>query len=127
MSFSYANNLTVTIDNIEPSRAGVIRVYLFGAEGFPKHHQQALQQYELEPKSRVSIQFTQVPEHFAIKAFHDENNSNSLTKNWTGLFPAEGLAFSNGATVRFGPPSFSQAKLSYSQTSGNIQLKMLYP
>ncbi|RJG38280.1 DUF2141 domain-containing protein [Motilimonas pumila] len=127
MAVCHANSLEVTINNIDTQRPGVIRVYLFTADGFPKRHQQALQQQVFTPSQPVRVSFRQVPEVFAIKAFHDENNSDSLTKNWTGIFPAEGLAFSNGATLRFRPPSFAKAKLEYSQTSGSIQLKMIYP
>ena len=45
---------------------------------------------------------------YAIGVFHDANRNNRLD---TGLFgiPKEQFGFSNGASGRFGPPSFADA------------------
>ncbi len=50
----------------------------------------------------------QLPEAFALAAYHDENNDSVLNKNVAGI-PTERYGFSNKARGTFGPPSFDQA------------------
>jgi len=51
------------------------------------------------------------PGTFAASAFHDENDSGDLDKNLLGI-PSEGVCASMGATGRFGPPRFEDARFS---------------
>ena len=62
---------------------------------------------EAEPGS-VTYTFELPQGRYAIGVFHDANRNNRLD---TGLFgiPKEQFGFSNGASGRFGPPSFADA------------------
>lgn len=119
--------LDLTLTNIDFGRGGEIHVLVFQEDGFPKDHAKAVKRYILnseETKHNISIE---VPEGmFALKIHHDENSSGSVSKNWTGIIPSEGLAFSSGARVRFGAPSFRAAKMDYPE-DGSLSLQILYP
>jgi uncharacterized protein (DUF2141 family) len=44
-----------------------------------------------------------------MAVFHDENGNGEFDQGFLGI-PLEGYAFSNGARVFLGPPSFDSAK-----------------
>lgn len=119
--------LQLNIHDIDNTRGGQMSVYVFLKEGFPVKHQKSLQQYHFDVEQTSHTLNIQVPDqNFALKAHHDEDRSGSVTKNWTGIFPIEGFAFSSGAKIRFGPPSFSKAKMQYPD-SGKADVHMIYP
>ncbi|MBL4631087.1 MAG: DUF2141 domain-containing protein, partial [Paraglaciecola sp.] len=101
---------------------------LFERNGFPKNHKEALETHVLAADySTLSTTFEHVPDEFAIKVLHDEDGSKTVTKNWTGIFPAEGLGFSNGAKLKFGPPTFNDAKLTLSDVPQPHIVNLIYP
>ncbi len=123
-----AQELFIEIEKVEVFKRGNIIVMLYGVTGFPKDHSKAISTRVIPAtKSIIHLRFYDVPEEFAIKVLHDEDESGEVTKNWTGFIPAEGLAFSNGARLRFGPPSFKKAKLNVTQVNGPLKLEMIYP
>ncbi|SOE00530.1 DUF2141 domain-containing protein [Caenispirillum bisanense] len=48
------------------------------------------------------------PGRYAVQAFHDENGNRTIDRSLFGM-PKEGMGFSNGAPMRFGPPDFAEA------------------
>lgn len=121
------HELTLQITNIDANRPGEIVVMVFHEDGFPKDHQKAIKKYHITPteaQHRINIQ---VPSgKFALKVHHDEDKSGTMTKNWTGIIPAEGVGFSSGAKVRFGPPSFKAATMELPE-SGEVNIAIIYP
>lgn len=124
----YAKEIIINVEKINTKKQGNIVVMLYGKDGFPKDHTKAIAS-QVIPATTASMQvkFDLVPEEFAIKVHHDEDESGEVTKNWTGFIPAEGLGFSNGAKLNFGPPNFKKAKLNLSKVSGPLKLDMIYP
>ena len=117
----------LTIEGIEFSRGGELNVYLFSEAGFPTKHDQALKHYRIDAVKAVQILDIETPNRpFALKVHHDEDRSGSVNKNWTGIFPAEGLGFSSGARIGFGPPSFKRAAMS-APDNGLVNIEMIYP
>ena len=124
----YAKDIQVEIHNVDTKKRGEILVMLFEKNGFPKNHLAALKIHILRPDSCIlSTTFTLVPDEYAIKVLHDEDKSGTVTKNWTGIFPAEGLGFSNGAKLRFGPPNFDDAKLTLTGETKPLVIELIYP
>lgn len=120
-------DLTLQITNIDLNRPGEIVVMVFQEEGFPKDHQKAVKKYHLDPVEKQHQLSIQVPNgKFALKIHHDEDRSGTMTKNWTGIIPAEGVGFSSGAKVKFGPPSFKSAQME-SPESGEVSVAIIYP
>jgi uncharacterized protein (DUF2141 family) len=63
----------------------------------------------------------------AIAVFHDENGNGKLDMGWFPLpGPTEGGAASNGATGRFGPPSWEDARTSCRAGETVVRLKLAY-
>ncbi len=123
-----AKDLTVRITGIDTERPGNITVMLFAKDGYPKDHGKAISaQSKKADAPQIDFNFNISEKHFAIKVLHDENMDGKVAKNWTGILPAEGLGFSNGARIRFGPPSFEQSKLSLKDTANPITIKIIYP
>ncbi|WP_082087163.1 DUF2141 domain-containing protein [Teredinibacter purpureus] len=120
-------DVSLKVDNIDSSRHGNVVVFVFGEEGFPKEHAKAVTRYVFAAETSTHTLTISVPKarEFAIKVHHDEDDSGTVTKNWTGIIPAEGLGFSSGAKIRLGPPSFKSAKMT-SPASGKISIPLRY-
>lgn len=122
------NKLKLVISNIDAERGGSMGVYVFLKDGFPIKHNKAIKQYYFDvDRVQKTIQ-VEVPKdfEFALKAHHDEDNSGAVTKNWTGFIPAEGFAFSSGVRMRFAPPSFRKAKMTFPENA-ITHIEMHYP
>jgi uncharacterized protein (DUF2141 family) len=129
-SLALAKDLTVTVTDIDTSRPGQIMVMYYGEDGFPKDHAKAISiqtQNVSENTKTMRFQFNIDRESFAFKILHDEDMTGEVGKNWTGIIPSEGLGFSNGATLGFGPPSFKKAVLQTNETGAEIIIPIIYP
>jgi len=62
---------------------------------------------------------------YAIAVYHDENDNDDFDTNFIGL-PLEGYAFSNGATVFLGPPSFAAARITLPADGTTTEIRMTY-
>jgi len=128
--FAYAETIDVEVQNIMVSRGGNVMVLLFTETGFPiEHHQAVAVQDKSAETERMKFSFT-IPsfEYIAFKVLHDEDTNNKVTKNWTGIWPKEGLGFSNNQKMGLlGPPDFDKAKLAVANLSGSISLIVTYP
>lgn len=123
-----AKDAVIHVKNIDNHLSGNIMVMLFEKEGFPKNHAKAIVTNVIPvTNEKVIVRFTSVPDEFAIKILHDEDKTGEVTKNWTGVIPSEGLGFSNGAKLRFGPPNFECAKLIREDVNGPITISIIYP
>jgi uncharacterized protein (DUF2141 family) len=101
---------------------------LFASEkGFPKDSAAALQRVWCPIEgSESSCRFTPIPAgSYAIACFHDENGNGKCD---TGLFgiPTEGTVVSNQAKGFMGPPSFKDAKFSFSGRPTELRLQVGY-
>jgi len=115
------------INEVDPERGGHISIYVFLEEGFPIKHEKAIKHYTMQAtyiSHNINIEVPDVP--FAIKIHHDEDSSGDVTKNWTGFIPAEGLGFSSGAKLGFGPPGFDDAVMTLPET-GKVSVSIIYP
>lgn len=113
------------INNIKSEKGGQLIVFVFLEDGFPKVHEQTLLKFTSPIDTNQMTMQIKIPRKadFAIKVLHDENMDGKVTKNWTGIFPKDGLGFSNGAKISFGPPSFNDAKVNIKDgLSSNISI-----
>ena len=125
-------SIVVEVSDIDVDRGGNLIVLVFGAPGFPIEHDKALFA-QTKPVASPRMTFTfaaPAPSHtdLAFKVLHDQDANGKVTKNWTGIWPQEGLGFSNGAQMRsMGPPKFDDAKLPRSQALQGISMPVRYP
>lgn len=123
-----AKDIVIHVENIDIRLPGNIMVMLYKRDGFPKIHAKAIAINVIPvTNEKVIARFAYVPDEFAIKILHDEDETGEVTKNWTGIMPAEGLGFSNGAKVKFGPPKYERAKLKLEDSHDPIIITMIYP
>ena len=110
------------------NRAGVLRVKLVAEpDGFPGSdaHVAAKRRVPIDA-DLVSVAFDAVaPGDYAVVALHDEDDDGTLDRSRLGL-PAEGIAFSSGARIRFGPPSFEEARFELGAGDAELALDLQY-
>lgn len=124
-----ATELKVKVNNIEIKRGGAITVMVFGAAGFPKKHAEAI---EIKTNNVLSetmtFSFDLDIDELAVKVLHDENEDGKVTKNWTGIYPKEGLGFSNDQKIGMtGPPRYKKSKLSRDVFKNELVIAVIYP
>lgn len=124
--------LTVEVSDIDVGRGGNLIVLVFAEDGFPiKHEKALLTKTEKVAGDRMILTFdapASTHADLAFKVLHDQDENAKVTKNWTGIWPAEGLGFSNGARMRAsGPPKFDDAKLPAAQALKGVALRVIYP
>lgn len=98
---------------IKPKKgSGPVYCRLFsGPKGFPMKGQHAMKTVTARVNGKTAkCVFAKVPKgNYAVMAFHDLNNNGKLDTNWIGI-PTEGVASSNNAKGKMGPPSFKSAR-----------------
>lgn len=124
--------ISIEVSGIDVGRGGNLILLVFGSDGFPLKHEKALlTQTTKVQNEQMSFEINEPAPSYAEMAFkvlHDQDANNKVTKNWTGIWPAEGLGFSNGARMRSsGPPGFDEAKLSRDQIISGIKVRLIYP
>lgn len=108
---------------------GKVRVSLFQSkEGFPEDFKKA---YTFVTQSiennKAEVIFEDIPYgEYAIGFLHDENLDGELNTNWLGM-PKEGIAASNNAKGRFGPPSFNDSKFLFNSDSLKQVIEIINP
>jgi uncharacterized protein (DUF2141 family) len=110
------------------SRAGSLRARLVAsAEGFPGSDAHVVAKRRLPiGGARVRFVFEGVPlGAYALVCLHDEDDDAALARTALGL-PAEGLGFSSGARVRFGPPGFEEARFELAGPEAVLVVEMRY-
>lgn len=124
-----AHNLIINITNIKPEKSGQLLVMVFEEQGFPKQHEKAIEIKTLTgltPTMQVSFELTQ--DTVAIKVLHDEDSNGKVTKNWTGIWPREGLGFSNQQKVGLtGVPRFQASKIELASGNNQHTVELRYP
>ena len=107
---------------------GQVGCLLFSsAKGYPKDPNAAIQRKWCAIVAKESVcPFDPISAGtYAVACFHDENQNGKLD---TGLFgiPTEGTVASNNAKGFMGPPSFDDAKFSFSGSATELRLRMNY-
>ena len=124
-----AENTTVRVTGIDPERGGNLIIFIFGKDGYPKKHDQALQVQTVKAdKAEMTFLFSLDLDEIAVKVLHDENEDGKVTKNKFGIYPAEGLGFSKGQRVKtFGPPNFKKSKVTKDEYLNGLEISIRYP
>ncbi|SPJ25293.1 DUF2141 domain-containing protein [Palleronia abyssalis] len=115
-----AGDITVSIEGLRSDR-GSVRVAVCPEDSFTKP---SCPYTASVPATSAQVTVDDVPDGiYAVQAYHDENSDQKLNRR--GLRPFEGLAFSNDAPMRFGPPRFPDAAVRV-RGDGRITLNMRY-
>lgn len=112
---------------------GVIRIAMFNTpEAFTEKDNAASDAFQkgiaqINQRNQATYVFKNVPYGtYAIKLFHDVDNSGKLKKNLFGK-PQEGFGFSNNPPIANQAPSFDQAKFTVDQSKVVKIIQMVNP
>jgi len=99
-------NLSVTINQTEPNKGGIVKIGIFDSQGFPEVGQEVVGVNLKVTAPSVSHVFTDIPVGtYAISVFQDVNQNAAIDKNFFGA-PNEPYGFSTNNYGMFGPPDF---------------------
>ncbi len=75
---------------------------------------------------KVTVLVSNIPAGiYAVQAHHDANDNGRIDTNLLGA-PVEGIGFSRGAAMRFGPPRFNDAALSIAGKVVGIDITLTF-
>ena len=104
---------------------GTVRCALYNSDGDHMKRSFAETMGRVEG-GRAQCVFSNVaPGVYSGGAFHDANDNGKLDTNWIGI-PKEGVASSNNAKGRMGPPKFKDASFEYKGGLFTQDLRMKY-
>ncbi len=104
-----AAELTVVVADLKGPRGSVHLAVWDRAEGFTESDAALIRTERPAADGEVRFELGKLaPGFYALAAFHDENGNGRFDRTWIG-WPDEGLAFSNGAWIGLGAPSFKEA------------------
>jgi uncharacterized protein (DUF2141 family) len=110
------------------SASGSLRVKLVDSpEGFPASDDHVVAKRRLAISGAAAlVVFEGVPYgDYALVVLHDEDDDGALDRGRFGI-PSEGIAFSNGARLRFGPPSFEAARFTLAAPRVEMEVEVRY-
>jgi uncharacterized protein (DUF2141 family) len=119
--------LTVKVTQLRSDNGQVGCMLFDSAKGFPTDPNAAAQRRWCAIANKTSTcSFDPIAAGtYAVACFHDENKNGKLDKGAFGI-PTEGTVVSNHAKGFMGPPSFKDAKFSFSGAPSELALKMSY-
>lgn len=122
-----ANLIRVNISGLRNDKGTVLCALFAPGSAFPGKPEQALARTHSEIKSgTATCEFRGIaPGRYAVSAFHDENSNGKIDSNFIGI-PKEGLASSNDAKGKFGPPKFDAAAFPFTGGKLELNIKMMY-
>lgn len=114
-----AASLIIEVDNVRNAR-GHVHVDVCPQDRFLKDDCP----YSADAPARSGTTLVTVqnvpPGHYAIQAFHDENDNHRVDRVLFGI-PEEGVGFSNDAPIRLGPPKWDAAMVAI---AGDVHLRL---
>ena len=123
---SAASTLTVEVDNVRNGKGKVHVGLWMDPDGFTDGDRLLVGEAAPAEEGKKVIEFKDLPPgRYALAVFHDENDNGEFDTSWIGL-PAEGLGFSNGAWIGFGPPSFEDAAVELKGAQKQIVIALRY-
>ncbi|MBU2917220.1 DUF2141 domain-containing protein [Psychrosphaera sp. F3M07] len=126
---SFASELNITVTNIDTTKGGNIIVFIYyREEGFPKNHDMAfLSLTKKAMDENLDFSFVIANQELAIKVLHDENGDGKVSKNWTGIYPKDGLGFSNNQKITLtGPPNYKKSKIEILPDKNHVIIPIIY-
>jgi len=129
VSVANTKEIRITVENIDLARGGNIIAMIFAEDGFPKKHDKAVFSKTLSADSEtLEFKFNLDMPDMAVKILHDEDMNGKVTKNWSGIYPKEGLGFSNKQKVTFtGAPTYKKSKQTIEQYKNGLTISIIYP
>lgn len=124
MAFGQSSSITITVKNIKDLKGSILVGLYTSEKDFLKKPS-----YGKAAKvngDEVTVVFDNLPAgDYAVSIIHDENDNKEFDRSKIGL-PKEGYCFGNNAKAKFGPPKYSDVKVSLKTEPINQTLAMHY-
>lgn len=123
---AHHGDLIVRVHGLRSAKGTVrVKVHHHGRD-FPASKDVIARELQPAQGDAVVFEFPSLPHGtYAVVALHDENNDSGLDRGVFGR-PLEGVGFSNGARVRFGPPSFEDAAFELRESRLELRVELDY-
>jgi uncharacterized protein (DUF2141 family) len=119
------NNLFVHIENLRSTNGSLILYVFRSRDGFPTESSKAIFSQTVPASSSHMNVWIKPESLLAFCIIHDENGNGKMDLAM-GVFPMEGLACSNNAQAKFGPPDYSDAAFRFEGKPTTMSLQMIY-
>jgi uncharacterized protein (DUF2141 family) len=119
-----ASTVLVTVTGVRNSH-GHVRVAICSKAEFLKPHCAYTGKAQAASGDVLVTVENVPPGNYAAQAFHDEKDTGRIDRTLLGL-PEQGMGFSNGARMFFGPPRFSAARFIVADPVTRIVLSLRY-
>lgn len=118
--------LVVLVSGVRSTRGSIrIKVHHHDRD-FPASKDVIARELAPADSATVSFAFPALPHGtYAVVVLHDEDDDSILDRGLLGR-PVEGIGFSNGARVRFGPPSFEDAAFELRTSRLELAVEVAY-
>jgi uncharacterized protein (DUF2141 family) len=124
VAYAQTGSVILIVEGIDVDKGGRLYAGIFQEGHFPNVGEQLIGKEVPAEAGSVQITFTQIPVGaYGIAVFQDTDLDKVLKTNFVGL-PREPIGFSNDARIRFGPPSFDEAKFLI-ENNKEIKLKII--
>lgn len=124
-----AANLSVVVSGVKNANGNVAIALFSASQGFPKDDSKAIRRVMAPIDSAThsaKAVFADVPPgHYAIAAFHDDNNTGKLETNFFGI-PTKGYGFSNHVRPKMRAPTFDEARFDLPADQARITIELGY-
>jgi uncharacterized protein (DUF2141 family) len=119
-----SGTVILVVEGIDTSRGGQLSAGIFVEKNFPKVGGQLLGIQKQVSSNVMQLVLQDVPPgSYGVAVFHDLDSNNALETNFVGL-PKEPIGFSNDARIRFGSPSWDEARFTV-QPGREVKLKII--
>jgi len=125
-----AGSITIHVTDLRNDK-GVVRVALFNSkDNYASDKGSGSLAYKKDcapvKGAESTVSFQDVPYgDYAIKLFHDEDNSGKFLTNMVGI-PKVEYGFSNNARGAFGPASYDKAKFTFKDQKLDMTIKAIH-
>ena len=119
-----AGEVDVEVRNLRAS-TGHLRVAICREPEFLQPHC-TWQESVPAAKGTMVVRFTDIPPGtYAAQAYLDEHDWGEIRRDALG-FPEQGIGFANDAPMRFGPPSFVDARFTVGSAPVQVRITLTY-
>lgn len=107
------HELIIEVSNIE-TPAGELKIAIFNNEEDHLRNSISGSAFKISEKGTLRFSFQLPYGEYSFTMYQDVDSNGELNSNFIGI-PNEPFAFSNNASIMFGPPSYEKSKFNFSK------------
>lgn len=122
-----SGKLIVSVTGFRNNNGKVLVAIYNSPDGYPGEREKSVVNVKADIKDNSCVlEFGDLPYGtYAIAIVHDENNNSQMDFGLFGI-NKEGYGASNNAKANFGPPSYNDAKFTFTSSNCNANIRISY-